>query len=455
MNRRWFRLAFLLAILAGRSLAAGRPDIVLIVVESLRVDRLGCYGYRRPTSPCIDRLAASGVLVSNAFAAAPWTMPSVMSLFTGLYPSRHGMTVADARPAADLPCLAEQLRRAGYQTMGVVANPALTRKSGYGRGFEFYDDFTAFMGIDTLSGPVAGAEERTSGVSGVAGTVTRQGLSLLKRRDPSRPLFLFLFYFDPHYDYLPPPPFDALFRDAQRPMPDRFLVLQTRLVSPPERQSLEALYDGEVRYTDGQIGRLVDEIGKTPRPDGTLFVVTADHGEEFWEHGGMGHGYTLYDELLRVPLLFSVAGLPAGLPAGRTVAGPVSLVDVMPTILALAGIEPPSGLQGRSLAAVLRDPALPLPEVPLFAEARLREPLLAARTAGWKAIQPLAADRPAELYDLLADPGEKSNLAPTVALPEALASAIAAFRAAGRRAGTAAAASPTDTKLLRSLGYVR
>ncbi len=455
--KRLFRPIPVLLLLASLRLHAGdRPDLLLIVVESLRADHLGCAGYAQPTTPVLDRLAAGGVLFSNAIATASWTMPSVMSILSGQHSERHGLTGIDTRAHPQAPSLPEQLRASGYQTVGIVANPLLHRKYGFGRGFEHYDDFTLTMGVDTPSGPVARPEDRYATASGLAATVTRQAAAWLQRRDPARPLFLFVFYFDPHYDYRPPPPYDRLFVTGDRPQPRPVWVLRDQAASPAEQLTSVALYDGEIRYTDEQIGCLLDEVARTPRGPRTLMAVTADHGEEFWEHGGVGHGDTLYDEVLRVPLIFSGAGLAT---PGRVVHADVSLTDLMPTLLAFAGLKTPPACQGRSLEDLLRlsgKPSLPA-DAPIFAETAVRRPLLAVRTAGWKAIFSPADQKASELYDLSADPGETRNLAATTAPPPELLAALAEFRTAHRAPIAAAAAAPnaTDLQRLRSLGYVR
>jgi arylsulfatase len=392
---------------------ASRPDIVLIVVDTLRADHLGVYGYTRPTSPRIDALASGAVVFDAAWGAAPWTLPSVMSIFTGRYPSSHRVENDGLRLAADVPTLPQILKARGYATGGFVSHVYVTSPYGFERGFDRFDDFG-------LSRPGYRLEAR---LEPPADKVTDSALRWLKTQR-GKPVFLFVHYFDVHWPYEPPAatrdlfpssyrgPLDATwdslskFQDPARPMPDDY------------RQFLVSRYDGEIRFVDQQIGLLLDGLQLEQRAGRAWVVLTADHGEEFKEHGSIGHGRQLYEEVVHVPLV--VAG-PAG-GGTRRIALPVSGVDLLPTLLDLAGGKAgagasagdvPAGLDGRSLAAILRGGAAAdvAADRPVLSETvRLNAYRRAVRVGALKLIDNMDESR-SELFDLAADPKETQDLA--------------------------------------------
>jgi arylsulfatase A-like enzyme len=403
--------------------AAARPDIIFIVVDTLRADHLGCYHYDRPTSPRLDALAGEGTLFESAWAAAPWTLPSIMSMMTSRYPSGHRVENDGLRLAADVPTLAAALGASGYATAGFVSHVYVSAAFGFNRGFERFEDFG-------LSGPGYRLE---AGMEPSADKVTDTAVRWLTGRN-DRPVFLFVHYFDPHWPYQPPKatrdlfpssyggPLDAgydsisKFLDPEVPIPDDY------------RRFLIDRYDGEVRFVDGQIGRLLDGVTAARRAAPLWVVVAGDHGEEFKDHGSMGHGRRLYEEVVRVPLL--IAGFPAGAAmgggrqargasgsagaGGRRVGLPVSGIDVAPTILDLAGAPALPGAQGRSLAplvAASRPGSPPPDDRPLLSETlRLNAYRRAVRIGPLKLIDFMDQNR-AEIYDLAADPAERRDVA--------------------------------------------
>ena len=415
--------ALLLAIAllaASVALAAepARPSIILVVVESLRRDHVGCYGYGRATTPALDRFAAEGAQFRDAVAASSWTMPSVMSLFTSQPPALHGVTTAQRSAGAGIVTLAAELRRAGYQTAGITANPMLHGRFGFAQGFDFYDDYTIVFdaGLDMLEeSGLRTANDRPTGEE-----TTRLALAWLNgKRDPARPFFLFLFYFDPHYDYLPPAPYDGMFVPAGNRSGQTgagIYELLHKAVGGEDREKLIGLYDGEIRYTDEHVGRLLEAVAELGILDATAVVVTGDHGEEFWEHGSGGHGRTLFDEVVRVPLLVRY---PARIRAGTKVGAQVSHLDLMPTLLALAGVAVPTQCAGRSLLPLLegelatKEDGSALAGRPMFLETEVEGPLQrGARTPTQKIVR-FMAQGSAALYSLADDPGEQHDLAGT------------------------------------------
>lgn len=401
----------------GRAPAGVHPDIIFIVVDTLRADHLGCYGYSHPTSPRLDALAARGTLFETAWAAAPWTLPSIMSMMTSRYPSGHRVENDGLKLAADVPTLAAALGAAGYDTAGFVSHVYVSAAFGFERGFGRFEDFG-------LSGPAYRLEAR---MEPPADRVTTSALEWLAGRT-DRPVFLFVHYFDPHWPYDPPEatrslfpssyagPLDAgydsisKFLDPEVPIPDDY------------RQFLIDRYDGEVRFVDGQIGRLIDGLAALHRKAPSWIVVAGDHGEEFKDHGSMGHGRRMYEEVVHVPLLVATQGsgvaTTAGAAAarGRRVAVPVSGVDVAPTILDLAAAPALPGAQGRSLAAFVMPTApagAPPPgaDRPLLSETlRLNSYRRAVRIGPLKLIDFMDQNR-AEIYDLAADPAERHDVA--------------------------------------------
>jgi arylsulfatase A-like enzyme len=415
------RLAWSPAQLAppGRS-ARQRPNILLIVVDTLRADRLTPYGYRRETSPEIARrLAGRGVVVEHAYAQAPWTIPSAVSYLTSRYPGEllAGPMEGYAVPAG-VETMAERLAAQGYETALFSGNHLLRDASGFGRGFA------------TRYTPPATPESNLLHADSV-NTRVLPWLAAHQRQ----PFFLYLHYMDPHDPYDNP----DLVGGRSPFYPDYPGTLSGRWVhgvytgaiplTDPERDvaHLSALYDSEVRYVDRAIGELLSAL-EPEVAAATLMVLTSDHGEELYEHGGWKHGQTLYQEQIRVPLLFRWDGR---LPAGRRLSGTVELLDLLPTLVAAAGGEPSPDWQGIDLLPALAGEVDP-PRRPAFAQHLASGPLRAAAVLGDKKLllfnraEPFAPANALiehlwrtdlgrlerrELYDLGADAGERRNRA--------------------------------------------
>lgn len=395
-----------------------RPlDVLLVTLDTTRADHLGIYGRREAETPRFDALAREGVLFRQAFSHVPLTFPSHSSLMTGLLPTRHrmrdnGTTVLPA----DVPLLAERFRAAGYRTGAFVSAFVLDRRFGLDRGFDVYAD-----DVPGTDAAVAGDPSERS--IRAEDTVTR-ATAWLTDPDP-RPRFLWVHLFDPHAPYEPPEPFKS--RHAGRP------------------------YDGEIAYMDAQIGRLLDAADGGGRD--RLTVVAGDHGEGLGDHQELTHGYFVYANTQRVPLLMT---LPGRVPAGAEVPAVVRLVDVAPTVLELAGLPPLDAVDGRSLLAVIagRDRA---PGPPAYLESFHprdwwgAQEITALRTDQWLFVE---SPRP-ELYDVVADPAERTNLA--TERRQVVAELRPALRALAAAAGPEPAAAPLDAAAehrLRSLGYL-
>jgi arylsulfatase A-like enzyme len=327
----------------GPARPAAQPNFLLISIDTLRPDRLGCYGHARPTSPNIDALAAAGTRFEKAYSTTSWTLPGHMSLFTSLYPSFHKLDhnsrLGTVRLDDGERTLTELLKGAGYRTASFVTHPFLSADWGFGRGFDLYVR------------DVCRAEENTGRA---LQWIEWHRYHERKGLEPSG-FFLFVHYIDPHETYSAPPPFlDRYTGDYRGPLKptDHLVTMFGSKPFPSEadfRYALD-LYDGEIAYVDSQIGRLRDALAEAGWLDSTVIALTSDHGEEFKDHGGMGHKTTLYEEQLRVPLIIAC---PPRVAAGRTIADRVSLLDIMPTLLALAGERPPGAAQGLDLGPLL------------------------------------------------------------------------------------------------------
>ena len=384
---------------SGKAVSGG--NVILIIIDTLRADHLGCYGYDRPITPNIDELAGDGIRFTTCISQAPWTTPSIMSIMTSMYPSVNGVMDSKTRLDPMRLTLAEALREAGYRTAGLVSHTFVDARFGFAKGFDIYEDQKA--------------------IHQPAEVVTNIAISILDEiRDQT--FFFFIHYFDPHFPYEPPAPYDTLYHTGQPEQKattwkemKRFANVQNPL-PPGELNRFVALYDGEIAYNDAMIGKLIDHLKSTGIYDRTMIVLTADHGEEFKDHGSLGHTRTLYDELVHVPLLVK---LPGSEKAGTVVENQVRSIDIAPTLLSLAGVETPPEFQGVDLSPLwLReDTRLKLPA---YSETSRHAILRSIRTGDQKYIQNFRlsfyhttsnGERENELYDLKADGGEKKNLA--------------------------------------------
>lgn len=403
-------VATTLTALSGTGCGArAHPNLLLVIVDTLRADRLTLYGHSRPTSPAIDALAREGVRFDHAYVAAPWTQPSIASLLTGQYPRRHGLVRMRQRLPEDALTLAEILRAEGWSTAAVVSNLLLGRVFGFRQGFERYSEEEA-RGHDY--------------VSSVA--VTRRAIDMLGELE--RPFFLMVHYFDPHYAYMPHASVDFAAVSAGRLSGgERIEDLRQMDLDSEEQGFLRDVYDEELRFTDDAIADLLAAAADRKLFANTLIVVTADHGEEFLDRGWIGHTRTLYDELIRVPLVIRLPDDPSyrSLDArGVTVMEAVSLVALPPTLLELMGADVPPGaeFEHRSLVPIMKGDADGVE--PVFAEVDFVPSLEAAapatpKSARMRAIvvgsHKLIHDELAgrfELYDIERDPGERVDLAP-------------------------------------------
>ena len=353
------------------------PNILIVLIDTLRPDHLGCYGYARNTSPHIDALAAEGVRLTKVISQSSWTRPAVASLFTSTYPSVHGaVDRADILPD-EMTTLPEIFLNAGYETAGFMTNLNCLPMWGFGSGFQTFADIDA----NTVS-PHKDQKAADAVIEALRATVRQ-------------PWFYYVHFFGPHTPYNPPAPFN------------------TRFLSPgsqgegaeAENARQVALYDGAIAFTDEQFGRIVTALKERGMYEDTLIVLMADHGEALGDHGGWGHGTTLYDEQIRIPC---VVKLPRRQMSSGVRDGIAELIDVGPTVLDYAGIPAPEAFQGRSLRDMLNGG--PAQERPAFSSLLLADnDLYAARDPRWKYVFDVAAQRGA-WFDTWADPGEIHGL---------------------------------------------
>ena len=425
-------------------------NVLLLVIDTLRADHLVLYGYARPISPEIDAWAARGTVFNRAVATSPWTLPSFGSLFTGHLPSRHtaGLVAPTdtgergfVRMDGSVRALAEILGDAGYATIAIVNNPFLDPGFDISRGFETYDY-------------VAGNNARVRRAS----TIVDRAFAWLDGRSDSRPFFMVAHFFDPHMDYDPPPAVRGRFRDGYTgpltvPISDLEGIRTGKLsLDDQDKSFIVGAYDEEVLFVDTQTGRLLEGLRARGLLDDALVVLVADHGEEFWDHGGFEHGHTLYQELLHVPMIVWGPGVQA-----QRITEPVSIADVFPTVLEALELPAEEGLVSQSLWGALSR-GEPIPARALVAEGTLYGPERKSLIRWPHKVVLNLKTRERKLFDLDADPGETRNLAKTeLALLNSLLSELQShLRAASRelvRHNTAELDEATKEKL-RALGYL-
>ncbi len=440
---------------------AERPNLVLYVVDTLRADHLGCYGYDRPTSPRLDAFAREGVRFAEARAQSSWTKPAMATILTGLHPVTHGAERRAQGIAPEARTLAERLSEAGYDTAMFTTNPTVVEKFGFGRGFDRFEYVHQLQGRKRRS--VRSAEMHRAATAWLDG-----------RAAPERPFFLVVHTLDPHDPYRPEEPYRSRFAPGVDVASaccfrgERLGELSAEEAAIRRRDSM-ALYDGEIAANDASFGRLVDDLRARRLLDRSAVVFTSDHGEEFHEHGGWRHAESLFEEVLRVPL---VVRLPGGTSSGVTVVDPADQIDIAPTLLDLASIPAPPELPGASLLPVIGGGAAP----PGESLAWLRHPafdVVAIRDGNWKWLRHEGALREVTgevggvagageaaeaLYDLEADPGERRNLLEAEpARRRALALRVKEARArlARRQAAGEVEIDPALDAELRALGYLR
>ena len=341
---------------------ASKPDIVLYIVDTLRADHLGCYGYARDTSPQLDRFAAESTIFTNAYSPVAWTKPSAATIISGLLPKNHKTYTRKAKLPAELVTLAEALRANGYHTVGLSTNAYFGKSFDLAQGF---DDFRSFFQPTPVT------------VSVMSHTINEELLPFLKQYaavEDRKPLFLMVWTVDPHDPYTPHESVKDMFGiDQYEPIDTYdakflFRVQSTELQpTPSQKEFVKTRYDQEIFWNDLSFGALLDTMKSVGMYEDAVILFSSDHGEEFWDHGGTGHGRTLYNELVKIPFVLKAKQLSTGVNSRLT-----QHVDIYPTILDLVGVDLPYQVDGVSIVAASQ------PERRLFFEGLFDSSVLTA-----------------------------------------------------------------------------
>ena len=375
---------------------AEAPNIILVTIDTTRADRMGFLGSKRGATPNLDRVAQQGIVFEKAYSQAPLTPVSHATIFTGTYPQFHTVTDFGHPLPSLLPSVPEILQKSGYHTAAFIGSLILDPKAnmapGFDRGFDFFD-----AGFHQKRAP---DEDRYHNIERRAGDVVNRAIAWLNQNRKA-PFFIWIHLYDPHAPYDPPAPFNKRFKDP---------------------------YDGEIAYSDASLGRLFTYLRQRGLYDRALIAVMSDHGESLGAHGESMHGIFLYDETIRVPLLFK---LPGALQAGRHVKARVRLVDVAPTLLSMLSLPLPPTFQGESLVPLMKPSQKPHPELPAYAETDYPH-----RAFGWSALRSLRTGKylfvrapKRELYDESLDKDDQHNLSSkSPAITETLQAQLDQFR---------------------------
>jgi arylsulfatase A-like enzyme len=432
---------------AAASADRSHPGVLLYVIDTLRPDHLGCYGYERPTTPNIDRFAEAAILFEEAHAQSSWTRSSMASILTGLPPQAHGANNRDQAISREARLVGEILQDSGYRTAGFLTN------GNAGPGVNFAQGYSEFTFLEERA--------QSPDVHVLADRVNEEVFSWLdEHADPGEPFFLYVHTTDPHDPHTPREPYRTRFApDVPSTVGTTawFQDLRDRRIVDPKSNgpALRALYDAEIAFNDHHFGELVGQLERRGLYEDMLVILTSDHGEAFWEHGWRGHGMSLHVEESRVPLIIK---MPKARPmrSGRASAA-AQHIDILPTILDVIGAEPLPALPGRSLVAPAPDEAHPHSAFSyLELDDRHSE---AVRVGTWSLIRDLREpDRVHRLYDLASDPGEHVDCKGTN--PEAsrrLVQALDEHRERHQHLALPKAiptSSPEFESALRVLGYV-
>ncbi|NNE44865.1 MAG: sulfatase, partial [Gemmatimonadetes bacterium] len=465
----------------GYSVGSGDTNLLLLTVDTLRPDRMGTTGSPHARTPWIDRLSRGGTVFADCQSAAPWTLPSLGTVLTGTYPGEHRVLEEISGISADVPTLAEACRDAGRRTAAFVSNPWLA-PGGLARGFETFDvaerlECLSEIRTTRLYSVASRFVLRTQGLDS-ARRISTQGSAWVQRGEGA--WFLWLHYFDPHLPNWPQPPYDRLFGP---PPAHTELNLTVEAIREGDfrggeegREEIDRLYDGEVAFTDVWIGELWRDLEQAGEAVQTALVFSSDHGEEFWDHDGYGHGHEMYDEVVRVPLM---GRLPDGSAAGRNDAGRndagrnaaghrddaarrgspgavvgelVATVDIARTACAAAGIDG-ARFRGRNRLQPADAPTVTYGEATLYGEEQK-----VLRTADWKMIY-TPADDWKRLFNVRRDPGEQRDVfddRPAVAdsLFRRLEELMALIGSDGAMSAHDPDVDPDILEQLKALGYV-
>jgi arylsulfatase A-like enzyme/Flp pilus assembly protein TadD len=401
-----------------------KSNLLLVTIDTLRADHVGIYGAKEAKTSNIDALGRAGIVFDNAYSVVPITLPSHATILTGTYPMMTGMHDFSGNRLPDgLPTLATELKKQGYDTGAVIAAAVLDHRFGLNAGFDFYYDNFEFSRLD---------EANLDAMERPANEVVDHAVEWLGKRSSQRPFFLWVHLYDPHHPYAPPAPYDSQFKAAP--------------------------YDGEIAFVDSQLGRLLQYFKTKGLFDRTVIALAGDHGEGLGEHGEKTHGFFVYHHDLHIPLMIKPVSTGQNKYAGKHVSEPVSLADVMPTVLTLLGEAVPGSVQGRELWTAVAGSSLNKSGI-------YGETYLARLHFDWSELRSLRRDRyhfiegpKPELYDVVADPDETRNLyaskqAVAGELRSILSKTISALTP-DRDLATKTSLDPSMMERLKALGYI-
>ena len=434
--------------------AGPMPNVLLISIDTLRSDHCSMHGYARETTPTLRSVAKEGARFDLAYAPSATTLPSHATMFTGLYPIAHRVIKNGLILDEDHLTLAEILSAEGYETAGIASSFVLDAKFGVAQGFDFYDDDFKQKEATWAEREQWEGFELDGAFDRRADFATDRAIAWLERkRRGGQPFFLFVHYFDPHAPYAPPASFAAKFAPEEN--------------SADEHSKTIALYDAEIAFTDEQIARLLAAVERLGLNANTILVITADHGEGLMQHGWPSHGIHIYEEAVHVPLIFR---WPGKIDAAQVLDEPVSLADLMPTILTLTGSQMNDlAFQGITLSSALDGTESLDPQRTMYLHRRhykgrhygksvkmwAKGEKFAVRAGKWKYIEGVE-EGTKELFDLAVDPGETNNLADS--FPDQLTALATMLQGWKERSASAepiqSNLSDEDRRRLRSLGYV-
>ena len=429
-----------IAVLAGGWYLSQEQKLTILVVsmDTTRWDHLSAYGYGKQTTPTLARLAEEGTRFTNARSTTSWTLPSHMSLFTGLPTDLHNVTIDFQVLDTGRSTMGEVFQENGFHTVGIFSAPYLHGRFGFDRGMDFYESATRIPMVYDLPPEQMSRKERmeqlefASHREVTSGRVRNRAIQVLANQAAHPKTFMFLHFFDPHYDYLPPPKVSQQFLDPgyTGPITGEGVMGLPRGMPKKDFAQLMALYDAEIRFVDENLGTVLESLEESGQLGSTIVVVTADHGEEFFENGKIGHRMGLREEVIRVPLIFWGPGL---IPEGQVIDQDVALYDILPTLMDYAGIPNDPSIYGRSLRPLIDGGSMSKrpthaaltflhregPEYYTRHDALVHEGMKYVRRVQvpWSPDDPTMITNPAnsdstviEIFDLVADPGEQQNL---------------------------------------------
>ena len=430
--------------LDGKINAPKGPNVIIIGVDTLRADHVSSYGYFRKTTPNIDELADHAILFKKAFSSSSWTLPSFQSIFTALYQKNHKVVNTSYRLNKSYNTFAELLKNNGYRTAGFIAGPLLKSLFGFNQGYDVYEESVS------SSTNIESHKDITSP------RITEMALHWIKKNKDNK-FFLFIHYWDPHYDYIPPPPYDTLFDPHYHGAMDGKDFEKNNNINPEmdkrDLQHIVSLYDGEIRWTDMHIEKIFNALKELMIDEDTIIIIVGDHGEEFLEHGRKGHAQSLYNEVIHVPLIIKIPGISER----KDIETIVSTVDIMPTVLSVLDIKSPSVMDGENLMPIINGTKTKRNEEEVFSE--LFDSLVSVVNDRWKLIYNYKSYK-YEFYDIKTDVLEKNNLVSAClkdenALKEKMADWLKMKKTQDRRRTAEVKKDRETLRQLKSLGYIQ